>query len=69
VLENWRVNHHHEYKGDVEAQINLRSDNRIKVIEDAAKRNEPKRIKSSQALKAAGTSSGMSRRCSIPLPS
>ncbi|KAF8467061.1 hypothetical protein DFH94DRAFT_817762 [Russula ochroleuca] len=57
TLENWCVNHHHEYKGDVEAQINLWSDNCIKVIEDAAKRNEPKHIESLQALKAAGTSS------------
>jgi hypothetical protein len=30
------------------------------VIEDATKRNEPKRIESSQALKAAGTSLGIS---------
>jgi hypothetical protein len=46
------------YKDNIEAQISLRSDNRIKVIEDASKRNEPKRIENSQALKAAGTSSG-----------
>jgi hypothetical protein len=59
ALENWRVNHHHLHKDNFEAQIGLRSDNRIKVIEDAAKRNEPKRVESSQALKAAGTSSGL----------
>jgi hypothetical protein len=55
------------YKGDGEAQINLWSDNRIKVIKDAAKRNEPKLIESSKALKAAGTSSGMSLSLLHPL--
>ena len=59
ALENWRVNNHHMYKDNIDAQIGLRMDNRIKVIEDAVKRNEPKRIVSSQALKAAGTSSGL----------
>jgi hypothetical protein len=33
-------------------------DNRIKRIESAAKHNEPKRVASAQALKAAGSSSG-----------
>ena len=58
ALENWRLNHHHLYKGDPDAQIGLRLDNRIRRIESAAKHNEPKRITSSQVLKAAGTSSG-----------
>jgi hypothetical protein len=58
ALENWRLNHHHLYKDDPEAQISLRLDNRIRRIESAAKHNEPKWTASSQALKAAGTSSG-----------
>jgi hypothetical protein len=58
ALENWRLNHHHLYKDIIEAQIGLRSDNRIKTIEDAAKKNEPRRIETSQVLKASGTSSG-----------
>ena len=60
ALENWRVNHHHFYTDNTEAQISLRFDNPIQRIESAAKHNEPKRTASSQALKAAGTSSGES---------
>lgn len=58
ALERWRTDNHHLYKDNPEAQIGLRSDNRVRVIEAASKRNEPSRIESSQALKAAGTSSG-----------
>jgi hypothetical protein len=68
ALENWRVNHHHLYKDNMEAQISLRFDNRIQRIESAAKHNEPKRTASSQVLKAAGTSSGKSHfRSNVPL--
>ena len=60
ALENWRVNHQHLHKDDPEAQMTLRSDNRIKLYETASKHNEPKRVQSSQVLKASGTSSGES---------
>jgi hypothetical protein len=42
ALENWRLNHHHLYKDNHEAQISLCFDNRIQWIESAAKHNEPK---------------------------
>ena len=58
ALENWQLNHHHLHKDNIEAQIGLRSDNRIRTIEDATKRNELRQIESSQVLKAAGMSLG-----------
>jgi hypothetical protein len=39
-------------------QMPLRSDYRIKTIESSAKHDEPKRIESSQLLKATGSSAG-----------
>jgi hypothetical protein len=41
-----------------DAQTPLRSDYRVKTIETAKKHDEPKRVESSQALKATGSSSG-----------
>lgn len=59
ALENWRFNHAHHYRDIRDAQVPLRSDYRIKTIETAKRHDEPKRIETSQALKATGTSSGM----------
>lgn len=39
----------------------LRDDNRIRTIVKATEHNEPKRIETAQALKAVGSSSGVSR--------
>jgi hypothetical protein len=58
ALENWRFKHAHLHRDVADAQITLRSDYRIKTIEKAKKHDEPKRIESSQALKATGSSSG-----------
>jgi hypothetical protein len=58
ALEHWRFNHAHLYRGIADAQTPLRSDSRVRTIEAAKKHDEPKRVESSQALKAAGTSSG-----------
>jgi hypothetical protein len=58
ALEHWRCHHAHCYRDIPEAQTPLRSDCRVKTIEAAKKHDEPKRIESSQALKATGSSSG-----------
>jgi hypothetical protein len=58
ALEQWRLSNAYRYANDKYAQDPLRSDNRIRTIEAAMKHDEPKRVQSSQALKAAGTSSG-----------
>ncbi|KAI0071523.1 hypothetical protein K474DRAFT_1606805 [Panus rudis PR-1116 ss-1] len=60
ALEYHRSENAHLYKHDREAQVPLRSDKRIRMFEEAAKHNEPRRIEQSQALKASGTSAGMS---------
>ena len=58
ALEHHRFHHQHEYRAIAEAQINLRTDNRIWVFETASKHNEPKRAAMAQVLKAAGSSAG-----------
>ena len=60
ALENHRLNHEHEYPRDHETRVSLRKDVRIRAFESASKHNEPSRIKKSQAIKAAGTTSGVS---------
>lgn len=60
ALEWWRFNHQSDYEGDTEAHTSLRNDDRIRAFERAASHNEPKRIQTSQTLKAAGTSAGLS---------
>src|SRR6266481_3989682 len=58
ALEHHRFHHQHEHKGNVDAQTNLCTDNRIRVFETASKHNEPKRAAMAQALKAARSSAG-----------
>ncbi|KAJ7733464.1 hypothetical protein B0H16DRAFT_1732275 [Mycena metata] len=41
ALEQYRSNHAHEYRGVPEAQVNLRSDSRIRLLESSFKANEP----------------------------
>ncbi|KAJ7034210.1 hypothetical protein C8F04DRAFT_1234451 [Mycena alexandri] len=55
ALEQYRSNHAHEYRGIPEAQVNLRSDSRIRLLESSFKASEPERIKKAHALKAVGT--------------
>ncbi|KAJ7774075.1 hypothetical protein B0H16DRAFT_1450877 [Mycena metata] len=55
ALEQYRSNHAHDYRHIPEAQIPLRSDARIKMLEASFKANEPERIKKAHALKAVGT--------------
>lgn len=65
ALEHWRFHHAHLYQDIPDAQIPLRSDSRVRTIETAKKHDEPKRVESSQALKAAGTSSGKPSLCPV----
>lgn len=58
ALENHRLNHEHDYPHDHETRTGLRKDARIRAFESASKHNEPSRIEKSQAIKAAGTTSG-----------
>ena len=60
ALENHRLNHEHEHSQDHETRNSLRKDACIQAFESASKHNEPSRIKRSQAIKAAGTTSGRS---------
>ncbi|KAJ7165925.1 hypothetical protein C8R46DRAFT_1219700 [Mycena filopes] len=55
ALEQYRSNHAHEYPDIPAAQVNLRSDPRIRLMESSFKANEPERIKKAHALKAVGT--------------
>ncbi|KAI0073131.1 hypothetical protein K474DRAFT_261907 [Panus rudis PR-1116 ss-1] len=55
ALESHRSENAHLYKADRDAQVPLRTDNRVRAFENAAKHNEPKRIEQAQVLKAAGT--------------
>ncbi|KAJ7016468.1 hypothetical protein C8F04DRAFT_1343120 [Mycena alexandri] len=55
ALEQYRSNYAHEYRHIPEAQVNLRSDSRIRSMEASFKANEPERIKKAHALKAVGT--------------
>lgn len=57
ALESVRFDTQHKYKACAEAQVTLRSDNRIRTLERSSKANEPKRTAKSQSLKAKGTSS------------
>lgn len=50
----------YKHLSDPEVCRKLRDDARIRAAETSAKRNEPKRIASSQALKATGSSAGLS---------
>ena len=67
ALEYWRFQNHHHYKDIPEAQVSLWNDNRIHTLEACSKHNEPKWIENSQALKAAGSSSGMFGPSLVPL--
>src|ERR1700761_4113112 len=67
ALEHWRASHAYLYQDIPQANKALRDDWRIKTIEAAKKHDEPKRIASSQALKAAGTSSGELFLCLLSL--
>ena len=58
ALEYHRFQHQHTYKHIPESQVGLRLDARIRRFESAAKHDEPKRVESTQVLKAAGSSSG-----------
>ncbi|KAJ7672470.1 hypothetical protein DFH06DRAFT_1124362 [Mycena polygramma] len=55
ALEHFRFNSQHLYRDIPEAQVNLRSDSRIKTLEAAFAHNEPERVKKAHSLKAAGT--------------
>ncbi|KAJ7036873.1 hypothetical protein C8F04DRAFT_1335282 [Mycena alexandri] len=55
ALEQYRSNYAHNYRHIPEAQVNLRSDSRIRSMEASFKANEPERIKKAHALKAVGT--------------
>ena len=67
ALEYWRFQNHHHYKDIPEAQVSLWNDNCIRTLEACSKHNEPKWIENSQALKAAGSSSGMFGPSLVPL--
>lgn len=58
ALESHRVNFQHLYKSNPEAQITLRSDQRIRQFESSAKHDEPHRAEKAQITKVAGSSSG-----------
>ena len=58
ALEYHRFQHQHTYKHIPESQVGLQLDVRIRRFEFAAKHDEPKRVESTQVLKAAGSSSG-----------
>ena len=58
ALEKRRSLDAHLYKDCIEASLPLRSDSRIKQLEQAAAHNEPQRVLDSQILKAAGSSVG-----------
>lgn len=60
ALEKHRLNHEHEHPPGHETRVPLRKDSRIRAFESASKHNEPSRVAKSQAIKAAGTTSGQS---------
>ncbi|KAJ7826413.1 hypothetical protein B0H13DRAFT_1918195 [Mycena leptocephala] len=60
ALEHYRFDAQHLYRNIPDAQVNLRTDSRIKALESAFAHNEPERIKKAHALKAAGTRAGTS---------
>ncbi|KAK7008468.1 hypothetical protein R3P38DRAFT_3210716 [Favolaschia claudopus] len=55
ALEHYRFDTQHLYRHIPEAQVSLRTDNRIKTLEEAFAHNEPERTKKAHSLKAAGT--------------
>ncbi|KAJ7885959.1 hypothetical protein B0H14DRAFT_3431588 [Mycena olivaceomarginata] len=55
ALEHYRFDTQHLYREIPEAQVNLRSDSRIKTLEAVFAHNEPERIKKAHSLKAVGT--------------
>ncbi len=63
ALKHWWFNHAYCYQDVPDALIPLRSDSWVKTIEMAKKHDEPKRIESSQALKAIGSSLGQPFSC------
>jgi hypothetical protein len=60
ALEKHRLNHEHEHPPSHETRVPLRKDSRIRAFESASKHNEPSWVVKSQAIKAAGTTSGQS---------
>jgi hypothetical protein len=62
TLEDWPVNNHRFYKHVPEAQIRLRDDNRICMLESAAKHNEPNRADSAQILRETYEGNGTTPR-------
>ena len=65
ALENHRLNREHEYPRDHETWFSLRKDVCIWAFESALMHSELSRIGRSQAVKAAGTTSG---EWWLPLP-
>ncbi|KAJ7185137.1 hypothetical protein GGX14DRAFT_409313 [Mycena pura] len=55
ALEHYRLINQHKYRDVPEAQMNLRSDSRIKAMEKAFEASEPERVKKAHSLKAVGT--------------
>ncbi|KAK7048472.1 hypothetical protein R3P38DRAFT_2687704 [Favolaschia claudopus] len=55
ALEHYRFDSQHLYRHIPEAQVSLRTDNRIKTLEGAFAHNEPERTKKAHSLKATGT--------------
>ncbi|KAK7049043.1 hypothetical protein R3P38DRAFT_3345932 [Favolaschia claudopus] len=55
ALEHYRFDTQHLYRHIPEAQVSLRTDNRIKTLEEAFAHNEPERTKKAHSLKTAGT--------------
>ncbi|KAJ7614944.1 hypothetical protein FB45DRAFT_873810 [Roridomyces roridus] len=59
ALEHHRFNNQHLYANNPSAQVNLRTDGRIKTLESAFQESEPERIQKSHAVKASGTRAGL----------
>ncbi|KAK7024129.1 hypothetical protein R3P38DRAFT_3270510 [Favolaschia claudopus] len=55
ALEHYRFDSQHLYRHIPESQVSLRTDNRIKTLEEAFAHNEPERTKKAHSLKATGT--------------
>jgi len=68
ALQRYMREHQHlpEYAGCQETQHLLRNQDWVKVYEQAASANEPMRVKNAHALKAKGTSAGMSSIINFP---
>ena len=59
ALENHGLNHEHEYPWDHKTRTSLQKDAHIRAFESSSKHTEPSRVERSQAIKAAGTTSGV----------